>query len=105
VKRTKLVAAEEKYRVALYRTLELLLAEAERQARKGKPALLRILTRAAGRGPKSHRVEDAGDADAGPAFDWTGTPWEEKIRSENNGSAVTSSKRKKPNGRDPDDEK
>ena len=55
--KTKLTAAEEKYRAALYRTCEHLLHEAERQARKGKPAPLRILTRAAGRGPKPPRQE------------------------------------------------
>ena len=61
-KKTKLAVAEEKYRIALYRSCERLLAEAESQARKGKPTLLRILTRAAGRARKTiHPTEPAVD--------------------------------------------
>lgn len=60
--KTKVEAAQEKYRVTLYRTLERLLADAEKQARAGKPALLRILTRAAGRGIKPAATPDTDEA-------------------------------------------
>ena len=60
--KTKVEAAQEKYRVTLYRTLERLLADAEKQARAGKPALLRVLTRAAGRVRNPAATTDTNDA-------------------------------------------
>jgi len=57
VSKSRLTASEEKFRTALYRALERLVDPAEQQAIKGKPALLRVLTRAAGRGPKQLRTE------------------------------------------------
>lgn len=62
-KKTKLAVAEEKYRVSLYRTCEGLLEEAASQARKGKPTLLRILTRAAGRARKAARPDKLAGTD------------------------------------------
>jgi hypothetical protein len=74
MRKTKLEIAQEKYRVALYRTLEHLLPEAEKQARAKKPALLRILTRAAGRARKPLSAGDALDTEEKLIIDWTGIP-------------------------------
>jgi len=52
-------AAEQKFRIALYRTLTKLIDDAAKQAREGKPALLRVLTRATGSRAKAANRADS----------------------------------------------
>jgi len=66
-------AAEQKFRVALYRALTTLVQDAAKQAREGKPALLRVLTRAAGSRGKAAAAANSNTASAEERRNWHAT--------------------------------